>query len=230
MLRTIMAASLLAGTVLLTGCPSTSNNNPGNTTVVFRDDFDSGFAAGWTVTRPDNSKLSTTARTGFIRLITGPGTLADETLPNVVTRTVSNDFILDTYLEFAPDQNNQFAGLLVQASDDSGAVVYGITQGTNGRGVVALGGLNNSSSTNSVASFSGSAVFLRLERSGDTYSFTYSTDGTNFSALSTNGSKVSVALGADVKVGFITTNGNCTDNCDTATNADFDFFQISVRS
>lgn len=228
MLRKSILLGSLVVTTLMAGCPSTTPTSA--TTVTFRDDFDNGLAAGWTVERQDNSFFQPNARPGFIRLITTNGVLSDQTLPNVIVRPVSGDFILDTRVEFTPDQDRQFAGLLVTAPDGSG-VIYGTTRGANGRGLAAVAGAAGSTSTStSVAGYTGDSVYLRLERSGSTYTLSYSSDGAAFSSLATGGSKVTVSLPTDVNVGFFVTNGDCTDNCNTNTQADFDFFQISVRN
>lgn len=228
MLRKFILLSALIGSSLLAGCPSTSTPTP--TTVTFRDNFDNGLGSGWTVERQDNTTFLPTARAGFIRLVTTTGVLADQSLPNVIVRPITGDFILDSRVEFTPAQDRQFAGILVSAADGSG-VVYGTTQGTNGRGLAGVAGLaGNPASSTSVAGYSSDSVFLRLERTGSTFTLSYSQDGTTFSSLATSGSKVTVALPDDVNVGFFVTNGDCGDNCGTNTPADFDFFQISVRN
>ena len=228
MLRKSIFLSSLVVTTLMAGCPS--SNPTSATTVTFRDDFTNGLGAGWTIERQDNSFFLPNDRPGFIRLVTTTGGLSDQTLPNVIVRPASGDFILDNRVEFAPDQDRQFAGLLVTAPDGSG-VIYGTTRGANGRGLAAVAGAAGSSSTStSVAGYTSDSVYLRLERTGSTFTLSYSSDGTAFSSLATGGSKVTVTLPNDVNVGFFVTNGDCTDNCNTNTPADFDFFQISVRN
>lgn len=229
MFRKTVLVGLTLGSLFIVGCPQTTTG--GGTTVIFRDDFDGSLKADWTVTRQDPNTFSLTARPGFVRLTTEAGSLTNATLNNIITTPAAGDFILDSYVEFTPAQDRQLAGIRVVGTDGSG-VVYGLTKGTNGRGLVAVAGQAGSTTTSTTAAaFTGSNVFLRLERTGDVFTASYSTDGTTFTNLSLNSGQVSISLSTDVLVGFFVTNGdNCTDNCDTQTPADFDFFQISKRN
>lgn len=204
-------------------------NGP-TTQTVFEDDFDGDtLAAGWTVLREDQEHYSLTDRSGYLRIITQEGSLgAQSTVNNLVVRDFSGDFTITTQIEFTPEIDRQFAGLVVQDADGLG-VSLGMTQVSDSRGTiqgVALLAYTGSDSgiSRGFEVNSDPNIHLRLRRDGDTMTASFSDNGVTYTEVGS----VIIQLQNALQVGIGAANGNqCGANCAQATSADFDSFEIA---
>jgi len=220
--------------VWLTGCPTTPPPPQDNSVLVFRDDFDSAtLDAGWTFAGPDVLKWSLSERSGYLRIYPEPlADVPDDTQDSLMLRPRSGDFILVTRMNYQTLEERQLSGLVVRG-DDGRLVSLGLTTASAAlgtfRGVfmvadrgpdVTEGRLNDP--------FDGDTVYLRLERKGDNYLGSYSTDGVTYTTVGTLANDLSDAV--DVGVG--TAKGRqCDPNvCNQSVPADFDFFEIRVAA
>lgn len=202
---------------------------PPDTDVIYDDDFSSdALGEGWTFTGDDASRLSLSARAGFVRLTPRPFDPADETSNlSVLLREATGDFVLIAKMEFAPGADRQLAGLVIEGAGDAN-ISFGVLRadafanflGLSVASVDQSGGVDTAFERASV-----SDVFLRVQRTGDFFSFSFSEDGVSFTLASETA--LENALGDPVQVGI----GNivrsaCASQCDSPSDADFDFFEI----
>lgn len=202
---------------------------PPDTDVIFEDDFSSdALGEGWTFTGDDASRLSLSARSGFARLTPRPFDPADETSNlSVLLREATGDFVLIAKMEFTPGADRQLAGLVIEGAGDSN-ISFGVLRADAFANFVGLsvasvdqsGGVDTAFERASV-----SDVFLRVQRTGDFFSFSFSEDGVSFTLASETA--LENALGDPVQVGI----GNivraaCASECGSPSDADFDFFEI----
>ena len=88
----------------------------------FHDDFDGQLAEGWIWVRENRLNWSLADKPGTIRLITDRGGLGGSAgySNNILLREApSDDFEIETLMEFKPVHNYQFAGLIIYESDKS---------------------------------------------------------------------------------------------------------------
>lgn len=225
--RWIFVVSIAA----LGGCPMM--NNP-TFDVVFRDDFSGSLADGWSFVREDAAFHSISARNGFFRINTQPGSIGSttDTAMNLLVREFTGDFIITTRIEFNPSIERALAGLVIRDSATGKSVVFGLTRASGDRGefrgIAAVAEGNPGEEADRVgAVYDKNSVYLRLQRSGSTIFVSYSETGDGF--FNAGDGAVSADLPDVVQVGIGAAIGEeCTSNCDTALPADFDFFEIGV--
>ena len=230
-IRRWLGACVLA---FATGCPGPTPFVPDGSELVFRDDFDSTtLESGWTFSGPDALKWSLSERSGYLR--TYPEPLADnpdDTQDSLMVRQLTGDFILVTRMEYQTLEDRQLSGLVIRG-DDGRLVSLGLTTlsaalGTfRGVFMVADRGPDVAEGRASDA-FAGETVYLRLERSGDSFAGSYSSDGVTFTAVGTLSNDLSDA----VEAGVGTAKGRqcAPDVCNQSVSADFDFFEIRVAT
>lgn len=150
----------------------------------FRDEFDGQLAEGWTWLAEDPSKWSLSAVDGSLQIIASDASLDGPNLPpNILLRDApAGDFEITTSLRFTPTSNFQFAGLIV-FQDNGNVLQFGrafcdLANACVGDGVY-LDNIENGSfvGSNYQTPFSGTVIYLRLQRAGNTYSGYYSEDG-----------------------------------------------------
>jgi cytochrome c len=229
-----LAAVLLALPVACTtgggGGGGSGTVTPPTTQTVFQDDFDGDtLADGWTVLREDQEHYSLTQRSGYLRIITQEGSPgAENSVNNLVVRDFSGSFTITTQIEFTPEIDRQFAGLVIQDADGLG-VSLGLTQVSDSRGTVQGAALLAYTGTGSGSSHgfevsTDPSVSLRLQRDGDTITASFSANGVTYTEVGS----VIIQLQDAVQVGIGAANGSqCGANCDQATSADFDSFEIA---
>jgi len=224
----VISAFFPISVCLITGCPS-APVIPGNGEVIFRDDFNSqAQAAGWSFLGTDTTKKSLTANPGSLRLLPqSDGVDCDHTAQSYLLRNATGDFVLQTKMNFNPAVDLALAGIVVQ--DDQGrAAALGIlsAKGTAGsfQGVILrVDQCPNPSPDRVAKSYAFHDVYLRLERSGDTFTGLFSQDGVTYTALGTLTKQMSDTV--QVGVGIVGSS-ECTSNCDAVQPADFDYFEI----
>ena len=151
---------------------------------VFKDDFNGQLADGWTWLAEDPSKWSLSAVDGALQITASDASLDGPALPpNILVRDAPpGDFEITTSLRFEPTSDYQVAGLVV-FQDQGNAVQFGrafcdLPGACVGDGLY-LDDIENGSivGSNYRTAYSGPIVFLRLQRTGNTYSGYYSQDG-----------------------------------------------------
>jgi xylan 1,4-beta-xylosidase len=213
---------------VLAGCGGGPTSAPDGA-VLFRDDFGgSAIAAGWTQEGGDPSRFSLTSRPGFLRMTPIPPPTAGET-PQwaVLVREATGDFVLATRLEFDPAADRQLAGLVAAGEDDRtvsfGLLAADLADGTF-RGLSAVAEQPaGEDPTVAFRALDSSELYLQMERTGDVFRVSYSTDGTNYFVVGS----LTASLSATVRVGIGNiVRENCAARCDAGSAADFDFFEI----
>lgn len=154
--------------------PTSISNPP------YRDDFGSGTLGSiWSWVRPDGANWSLTANPGYMRIATQPGELfqTTNTAKNLLLRNAPDgDWTISTKLTYSPTAGNQQAGLIVYLDDDNYVkLVRGYT--TSDRisfQKETAGAFDNLYEVNGVTA---GTVYLKLAKSGTTYTAYYNTDG-----------------------------------------------------
>jgi len=218
--------------VVLAGCPGQTPFVPDDSELVFRDDFNTAtLEAGWSFVGADALKWSLGARSGYLRVYPEPlADNPDDTQDSLMLRPTSGDFILVTRMEFQTLEDRQLSGLVIRG-EDGRLVSLSLTATSTAIGVrrglfmvadrgpgIAAGYLSEP--------FDGESVYLRLERSGNSYIGSYGTDGRTFQRIGA----LSNVLSDAVEVGVGTVKGRqCPGgDCNQSVPADFDFFEIRV--
>ncbi|MDO8632227.1 MAG: hypothetical protein Q7R41_17220 [Phycisphaerales bacterium] len=218
--------AVLAVTVV--GCPQPAAIPPSGGDSLFRDDFDGTLQAGWSIDASSDADVDLSSRTGFARLL--PPESPDpsvQTTRTLLLRDMDGDFVLVTRMEFQTITDLQLSGLVIQG-DESRTVVLGLFSATGASG--SLRGLflraDRGAGVDPGRAITPSDldnVYLRLERSGNSYTGSYSSDGVTFTVVGTVTDDLSDRVGTGIGTAADT---RCTANCDQRTPADFDFFEI----
>ncbi|MGI5523927.1 ThuA domain-containing protein [Micromonospora sp. CA-259024] len=153
---------------------------------------------------------------------TGPKNFILQTAP-------SGDWTLETKVDGSLlNEQYQQAGLLVQADDDNYLKFDFIADNQAGQTVTRriefrseIGGAVQNPQPEA-ANLTGAVWHLRLARSGDTFTASYSADGTTWTALT---ALTNSAVGATPKVGLFTLGANQT----ASKTASFDYFRLSTE-
>ena len=183
------------------------------------DSFDKGLGKQWNVVRENKSDLAVAGGTLNITTSAGDLTGANNNLPNVVLQSANTDWTATVKLVCAnvPAAPAQNAGLVAYQDDDNFVkFVYAATfnmRRPQAEGAPAAGqlqlvteekGNQKSSVALSMANVIGAnqTVWLRLVKSGDTYSASYSVDGKKFTAAGTASATLK-----DVQAGVVAAQG-----------------------
>src|SRR5215208_214706 len=167
----------------LTGIPPTSSPAPTADPSFFRDDFVGALDAQWTWVREDPMNWSLATIPGSLQINVGGGYVPTHTNSNLLLRPApAGDFQIEAQITFRPEDNFQFAGLIIYESDSDfiqagrsycrtyECIGEGLYMDYYKKGVVVkpdFGQLYKEIDP----------VRLRLSRRGDTYTFEASTDG-----------------------------------------------------
>ncbi|MGC4852757.1 ThuA domain-containing protein [Micromonospora sp. DT4] len=154
---------------------------------------------------------------------TGPKNFILQTAP-------SGDWTLETKVDGSLlNEQYQQAGLLVQTDDDNYLKFDFIADNQAGQAVTRriefrseIGGTVQSPQPEAT-SLTSAVWYLRLARTGDTFTASYSADGTTWTALA---ALTNSAVGATPKVGLFTLGASQT----ASKTAAFDYFQLSTRA
>ncbi len=184
----------------------------------------------WRWKREDPTHWSLTARPGFLRIVAQPGGLLggeNNTKNLLMQKAPPGDFAITTHLFFTPTVNFQFAGLLAYQDDDNyvwlgrsycdyappTCVGNGIYFDHEEKGVFIEHAI--------LATTNQNEAYLRIVRTGNSYSGYYSADNVNWSLVGTfilaQGFTPKVGLGADTSY-----------TAAPELNADFDFFRVTA--
>jgi beta-xylosidase len=154
--------------------------------VFFRDEFNEKLEPGWTWMREVPQQWSLTAVPGSLQIDTGRGFVNSQNMTNVLLRPAPvGDFQIETKLTFLPEDNFQFAGLIIY-EDESNFMQVGHAYCHSG--VCVRDGLYMNDYQNGITVFPNfgqpykgdDIVILRLTRRGTSYVFEMSADGRIF--------------------------------------------------
>ncbi|MBI3834969.1 MAG: hypothetical protein HY287_11625 [Planctomycetes bacterium] len=220
--------SLLFSLALITGCTN-APVIPGNGDLIFRDDFTSTAQdAGWSFLGTDTTKKSLTAKPGSLQLLPqSDGVDCDHTAQSYLLRQATGDFVLLTKMTFNPAVDLSLAGIVVQ-DDQGNAAALGVLSAKGAAGsftgvILRVDQCPNPSPDRVAKSYAFHDVFLRLERSGNTFTGLFSQDGVAYTSVGT----LTKQMSDTVQVGIgIVDSTECSSNCDAVQPADFDFFEI----
>lgn len=207
-----------------TPLPPTATTSP----YLFRDDFEGVLAEGWQWLGEDPAKWSLTQAPGSVRIILQPGGFNDGEPKNYLVRQApAGNFELATLLRFTPSSNFQFAGLLIYQSQGN-AMQFGRAFAQCPNPAFCLGNAiyfdiveaGAGGKPNFVTAVQNpSQAYLRLRRTGTTYTGYYSEDGATWTEIGKHESSVISPL----SVGLIGSQANQAE-----TTADFDYFTIEA--
>jgi beta-xylosidase len=194
----------------------------------FRDDFDGSLDPGWSWYQNDAPGWTLSNMPGWLRLNLSAGSFFGATPPaNLLVRPAPpGDFDLKTWLRFTPIRNFELAGLVVVFDDDSVLQLgRGFCEVPGGSAECVGDGLyfDNIQDGSPVGgnfaapSLLGVDYLLRLQRQGNGYSASYSTDGSTWAPLGSH-----TVDKAPVSIGLIAAQAGTPGNY-----ADFDYFEMS---
>ena len=147
------------------------------------DDFDSlTLDSRWFWVREDPSHWSLSANPGYLRITTQFGGLhldSNDLKNLLVTAPSSQDFRIQTRVDFAPSENHHQAGLYVYQDDDN--YIRLTRRYLDGSQQIRMYYEQNGLS---ITGFSidetATSVYLRIDKEGDSYMGFYSTDGVHW--------------------------------------------------
>ena len=191
----------------------------------FRDEFDDVLGGGWTWLREIPGQWSLEKVPGSLRIAGGRGSVNAETMTNILLRPApAGDFQIETLLTFEPDQNHQFAGLVIYQDNNNfiqagqaycrggGCVSRGIYMNHYGKGLIVP--------PNYAQVYKNNVVVLRLVRKGTSYIFEISGDGKVFYKVGSHESDMT-----PLQIGVLA--GQNVDGISTTVPAVFDYFEVS---
>jgi serine/threonine-protein kinase len=189
----------------------------------FWDDFNDEMAEDWRWEAEDPAKWSLTIEPGVLQILTTETGLENSGIPtNLLLRDApQGDFEMTTLMWFVPSSNFEFAGLVV--FDSAGNAMqfgraYCDLPGTCIGNGLYFDNYENSSFTsdNFKTLFRAEDVFLRLRRTGNTYTASYSVDGEKWTILGQHTRDFQSA-----RVGLLAAQS------DKETPAEFDYFTVN---
>jgi regulation of enolase protein 1 (concanavalin A-like superfamily) len=155
------------------------------------DDFHAASLSGdWTVVNPQGATLSMggDADDAFLRIATQGGNYdlwgTTRNASRIMQEVTDEDFVYEARFLSKPVLGHQMQGFLIE-EDDRNWIRFDMY--SNGGGLYAFAALtvNGSSSVIARVAISEDVEYLRVARSGDTFTFLYSTDGTSWSTAGT---------------------------------------------
>jgi hypothetical protein len=85
--------------------------------LIFWDDFEGSLDNGWKWTHENQETWNLNKQPSWLEIMTGPGYVGDNSIENLLLRSGEDgNFELETVLNFQPEVNFQFAGLLIYES------------------------------------------------------------------------------------------------------------------
>lgn len=141
-------------------------------------------ALGWQAGGSEANSYDLTLNPGALTLVGGPNTdqwRSVDSAPAIIY-PVSGDFLAEVKVVFAPDENYQTAGIGIRSvGEPTWLRIARIYDSGNKLAVSASDGGN--SSPLSVAEYVDDTVWLRVQRRGSIFNFSYSTNGSNWVEL-----------------------------------------------
>ncbi len=207
----------------------TTASQPTAAPSAFRDDFDGTMDTGWTWFKSPEPGFSLTHTQGWLRINLSSGSFFGDAPPqNMLLRPApTGDFSMKTYLRFSPHNNFEFAGLVVLFDERSvaqlgraGCFVPVPTPECIGDGLyfdnLQDGAVGGSLSTPAAL---GLDYVLQLQRQGNLYTASYSTDGSNWLPIGSHTvDKTPSSLGLIAAQSTV-----------ASPYADFDYFEMESR-
>lgn len=229
--RPTLVEAALATPAAPTSVPTAAAGATELASSAFRDDFDGTMDTGWTWFQSESPDYSLTHTPGWLRLNLSSGSFRGVTPPeNLLVRPApTGNFSMGTFLRFNPHNNFEFAGLAVIFDDHSvlqfgraGCFLEAPTPECIGDGLyfdnlqngAAVGG---NFATQAVLGFD---YVLQLQRQGNTYSASYSNDGTSWLPVGSH-----TVDKAPVSIGLIAAQSTVANPY-----ADFDYFEMQSGS
>ena len=149
----------------------------------YRDDFNGDLAAPWTWVRENSKNWSLTNIPGALQISVSQGYVSSHTNTNLLLRPAPpGNFQIETQMTFSPEDNFQFAGLIIYESDSNfiqAGREYCKAVNCVGEGLYMNYYKNGYAvRTDFVQPYSEiDPILLRLSRTANTYVFEASTDG-----------------------------------------------------
>ena len=210
--------------------PPTPTAAPQLASSAFRDDFNGSFDSAWSWYQSDSPGSSLTHTPGWLRLNLSHGSFLGDSAPqNPLLRPApAGDFEMSTWLRFNPHNNLEIAGLVVIFDAQSvlqfgrgGCFFETSSPGCIGDGLyfdsiqhgAPVGG------NFAAQSLLGLDYVLRLQRQGNSYTASYSNDGSNWTPLGSH-----TVDRAPVSIGLIAAQATVA-----APYAEFDYFELSQQ-
>ncbi len=177
------ATPIATGESPATDIPASASPQPTDDPNYFRDDFVGQLNAQWKWVREDRNNWSLTAVPGALQINVGGGYVSEHTNFNLLLRPApTGNFQIETEITFTPQDNFQFAGLIVYESDETfiqagraychsfDCVGEGLYMNYYNKGGVVQPDFGQTYRE-------ANPVLLRLSRAGNTYTFEASADG-----------------------------------------------------
>ncbi len=190
---------------------------------LFRDDFDGQLADGWVWLGEDPAKWSLTDASGFVRIVAQIASIGAEGEPrNFLVRAVPDgNYEIETFVNFEPTTNFQFAGLL--AYDAQGkALQFGRAFAQCnvpfcvGNGLYFDNAIQQGMPNFATTVSDPSKIYLRLRREDKIYTAFYSEDGSTWTQVGQHNVDIPLSF-----IGLI-----ASQAYEEEKPADFDYFSI----
>ena len=174
--------------------------------VLFQDGFNGSIQSAWTITRPDTSFYTINAtgldlRCSSLDIDVGPYNNAMNLFTIANPTPTNGDFVITMkFNSFIPADNNHAQVCIIVMDDEDNFVRanYGFINGARraefGKEVAA-----GWSSQQTALDLGTNAFFLRLTKTGKTYTQSYSTNGTNYAKVN---SSITFGDGSPARLGF----------------------------
>lgn len=166
-----------------TEIPPTASPIPTADPNFYRDEFDGSLTAPWAWVRENSKSWSLTNIPGSLQISVSQGYVSSHTNTNLLLRPApAGDFQIETQMTFSPQDNFQFAGLIIYESDSNfiqagreycravNCIGEGLYMNYYKKGVVVQPDFGQPYREID-------PILLRLSRKADTYIFEASTDG-----------------------------------------------------
>jgi beta-xylosidase len=190
----------------------------------YRDDFNESLAAPWTWVRENSKNWSLTNIPGALQISVSQGYVSSHTNTNMLLRPAPpGNFQIETQMTFSPEDNFQFAGLIIYESDSNfiqAGRKYCKAVNCIGQGLY----MDYYKSGFVIQPDFGQPyreidpILLRLSRRADTYTFEASTDGKVWFIIGSHTSDMN-----PLQIGLVTgqrLKGN-------PISAEFDYFEVT---
>jgi len=219
----IYTGSSPTATPTRTNTPIPPTNTPTPTPGgAYDDEFNvSTLAAKWSWIRQDAANWSLTAAPGFMRIVCQAGDIngATATGKNILLETApTGDWSVVTKLTGKPTANWAQAGLIVYQNDDNWVKMVRLYDNANVFQFAKeiAGTFTFQNTADSIAS---TTSYLKITKSGTSYSGYYSADGVSYTQAWTT----QTASLSTIKIGLISFAG-------TGLNADFDYLRVTTSA
>ena len=164
----------------------TATGTPASSECTWRDDFSTTtLDESWFWGNEDPTHWFLSARPGYLRIITQPGEIEGDiglTANLLLYLSSGNDFEISTRVEFAPAEAGQQAGLLI-LGDSENYVKVGRAFDDGGGNQVQMVAMVDGEQAFFVSPTSLTSIYLKLRKTGTTFTGLFSPDGTNWLPL-----------------------------------------------